>query len=265
MSKDEDPLEAIARQMRERREGYADNVLNGRPFQDGLRYLEGIASDFLIALTYVRLQGTRYSAGEDFLLFRFAPHIVESTLSITANAKEGLQNSARRELRFLLEAAVKLSSRDFHPEAKTFDERLSGLNDRDQRFEDYVSSLLYFDEFERPSETNSAILSLYSELSRYVHATVPQFKDAIARAKRNEEAGMESVATLNRFNGLAFQVYDLVLVRVFHGIGLSMAGDIFTGILDDEPKWRFHKGKNVAKLSKCFDYKHERRVRRGEI
>lgn len=265
MSESEDPLVAIARKMRERHEGYAENVLNSRQFQGGLRYLEGIASDFLTALTYVRLQGTRYSAEKDFLLFRFAPHMVESTLSITANAKEGLQNSARRELRFLLEAAVKLSSRDFHPEAKTFDERLSGLNDRDQRFEDYVSSLLYFDDFEGPSETNSAILSLYSELSRYVHATVPQFKDAMARARRNEEAGMESVATLNRFNGLAFQVYDLVLVRVFHGIGLSMAGDIFTGILDDEPKWRFHKGKHVAKLSKCFDYKHERRVKRGEI
>lgn len=265
MSDSDDPFETIGRQMRERRERYVSEVLNSRPFQDGLNYLEGIASDLLLALTYVRLQGTRYSAGEDYLLFRFSPHIVESALAITANAKEGLQNSARRELRFLLEAAVKLSSRDFHPEAKTFDDRLAGLNDRDKRFEDYVASLVYFDEFEKPDEANGAILSLYSELSRYVHATMPQFQDAMARAKRNEDAGMESVATLNRFNKLAFQVYDLVLVRIFHGIGLSMAGDIFTGILDDEPKWRFHKGKFVARLSKCFDYKHERRVRRGEI
>ena len=160
---------------------------------------------------------------------------------------------------------VKLSSRDFHPETKTFEDRLAGLNDRDQRFEDYVASLLYFDEFEKPDEANGAILSLYSELSRYEHATMPQFQDAMARARRNEDAGMESVATLNRFNKLAFQVYDLVMVRIFHSIGLSMAGDIFTGILDDEPKWRFHKGKFVARLSKCFDYKHERRVRRGEV
>jgi hypothetical protein len=51
MSESEDPLVAIARQMRERHEGYAENVLNSRQFQDGLRYLEGIASDFLTALT----------------------------------------------------------------------------------------------------------------------------------------------------------------------------------------------------------------------
>jgi hypothetical protein len=265
MSEGEDPFEAIARQMRERHDRYETEVLNSRPFQDGLRYLQGIASDVLLAITYVRLQGTRYAAGDDYLLFRFAPHIVESTLAITMDAKEGLQNAARRELRFLLEAAVKLSSRDFHPEAKNFEERLAGLNDRGQRFEDYVATLVYFKEFEKPAEANGAILSLYRELSRYVHASAPQFEDAMARARRDEDAGMESVATLNRFNRLAFQVYDLVLVRLFQGLGLGMAGDIFTGILDDEPKWRFHKGKFVGRLSKCFDYKHERRVRRGEI
>jgi hypothetical protein len=216
-------------------------------------------------MTYVGLQGTRYAAGNDYLLFRFAPNIVESTLSITLNAKEGLQNAARRELRFLLEASVKLSSRDFHPEAKSFEERMAGLDDRDQRFDDYVASLVYLEGFEKPEEANGAILSLYSELSRYVHATAPQFESAMARVRRDEGAGMETVATLNRFNKLAFQVYDLVLVRLFQGLGLSMAGDIFTGILDEQQKWRFHKGKFVGRLSKCFDYKHERRARRGEI
>jgi hypothetical protein len=251
--------------MRERSDHYKSNVLNSRPFQDGLRYLEGIAQDLLLALTYVRAQGSRYDAANDYLLFRFAPHIVESTLAITITAKEGMQNVARRELRFLLEAAVKLSSRDFHPDAKTFEDRLAGLNARDMSFEDYVVSLAYFPEFEKSEEANNAMLSLYSELSRYVHASKPQFEDTMARARRDEDIGMESVATLNRFNKLAFQVYDLVLVRLFHGLGLSMAGDIFTTALDDEPKWRFHKGKFVTRLSKCFDYKHERRIRREKM
>jgi hypothetical protein len=112
------PIEAIARARAARRETYERDVLQSRPFQDGLRYLEGITSDFLLAQSYVRLQGSRYDPAEDYLLFRFAPHLVEAVLAITQNAKEGLQNAARRELRFLLEATVKLSARDIHPEAQ---------------------------------------------------------------------------------------------------------------------------------------------------
>jgi hypothetical protein len=251
--------------MRVKRENYEKDTLNSRPFQDALRYLEGISADLLSAQSYIRLQGTRYSAAEDYLMFRFAPHLSESVLAVTMNAKEGLQNAARRELRFLLEAAVKLSSRDFHTDAKTFEERLAGLADRGKRFEDYASELRYFDEFEKPQEANAAISSLYGDLSLYVHAAVPQFQSAMTRSDKGEDPGMESVATLNRFNSLAFQVYDLVLVRMFYALGLSMAGDIFTTVLDDEPKWRFHKGKFISRMSRCFDYKHERRVRRGEI
>jgi hypothetical protein len=102
-------------------------------------------------------------------------------------------------------------------------------------------------------------------LSHYVHATALQFEHALARVRRGEDAGMESVPTLNRFNRLAFQVYDLVLVRFFHGVCLGLAGDIFTDILDGKPRWRFHRGKFVGRLSKCLDYKHERSIRRSEI
>lgn len=98
------------------------------------------------------------------------------------------------------------------------------------------TELRYFDEFEKPGEANAAILSLYGDLSLYVHAAVSQFQSAVSRERKGEGAGMESVSTLNRFNSLAFQVYDIVLVRMFYGLGLCIAGDIFTSILDDETK-----------------------------
>jgi hypothetical protein len=254
-----DPIKEVMDALRVRRETYIRDVLESRPFQDALRYLQGIASDFIKAQSYVRFQGVRFSASDDYLLFRFAPNLAESALSITMNAKEGAQNPARRELRFMLEAAVKLSVRDTHLDAKSFDDRLAGLNDRSKRFEDYVAVLQYFDEFENPQDANAEILSLYSDLSTFVHASVPQFERTLARDKRDETVGMETVATLNQFNKLAFRVYDIVLVRLFHGLGLSMAGDIFTTTLDDDPKWSFHRGKFVSRLSKCFDYKHERK------
>lgn len=262
---DDDPLETLATELRAERERYMAEVQESRPFQDALSYLDSITAHMLMAQSYVHLQGSRFSAGKDYLLFRFAPHLTEAALGVMYCAKEGMQNTARRELRFLLEAAVKLSSRDTHGDAANFEERLAGLGDRGKRFEDYVAELQYFDDFEKPEEANAEALSLYSDLSQYVHASVPQFENTMARTRRGEPPGMETVATLNKFNKLAFRVYDLALVRIFYGVGLSLAGDIFTSTLDDEPKWRFHKGKFVGRMSRCFDYKHERRVRRGEI
>lgn len=247
--------------LRAQRERYEAEVQSSRPFQDALHYLDSITWHFLLGLTSVRLQAMRFRGEEDYLLFRFAPHLVETALVIQLAAKKGLQNSARRELRFLLEATVKLSVRDFREDATGLEERLAGLGDRQQRFEDYVAELTYFDEFEKPEEINAEILSLYAELSGYVHASLPQFAASMKRTAHGEPAGMESVATFNRFNKLAFRAYDIVLVRVFHGIGLSMAGDIFTVMLDDYVAWRYHKGKFVSRMSRCFDYKAERKTR----
>ena len=55
-----------------------------------MRYLEGIASDLLLALTYVRLHGAHLAAGDDYLLFRFAAHIVESTPAIKSLRRDPL-------------------------------------------------------------------------------------------------------------------------------------------------------------------------------
>ena len=55
----------------------------------------------------------------------------------------------------------------------------------------------------------------------------------------------------------------MVLVLIFHGLGLGLAGDVFTVALDDIQTWKFHKGKYVSTLAKYFDYKVERKQRRG--
>lgn len=258
---DDDPLAEVAKQLASQKEKYQKEVLESRPFQDALKYTQGLASDFLMALSYVRLQGTRFGAEEDLLMFRFAPSFVESVTSIQMLAHEGLQNAARRELRFVLEAAVKLSSLDFCENSADFESRLAGLGESGKRFEDYVATLSYFEEFENPKDINDEMLSLYSELSTYIHASVPNFEATMNRSRKGEPAGQETVSTLNSFNKLCFRVLDIVLVRVFHGVGLSLAGETYVHCLDNEPKWRFHKGKFTQRLSRCFDYKAERQSR----
>jgi hypothetical protein len=48
---------------------------------------------------------------------------------------------------------------------------------------------------------------------------------------------------------------------VFEGIGPSFTGDLFIGVLDDLPRWRFRKTKFVGEISRFFDYKFERQQR----
>ncbi len=128
----------------------------------------------LTAQTYVRLEGDRtLPAVPDYLLLRFAPHLAESTsFGDDERAPWLAERRPSRVAGFLLEAAVKLPARDFHPEAQTIEERLQGLNDRERRFEDYVAELeIWRPISEKPDEANAPPSSLYSELSKFVHAT----------------------------------------------------------------------------------------------
>lgn len=256
-----DPISLLALQLGSRRDDYKKQTLESPDFQNALQRLDQLGGDFLEAQSYVRMQGTRFAASDDHLMFRFAPQLAESVLAVSAAAREGMQNSARRELRFLLEAAVKYSACDFSNEARTLEERRELLRDKKARFRDWVSRLYYFEDFAEIAEANSQTLALYSELSSFVHASWPLTEQDERLRSQGESLGMESLATLNRFNELAFAVYDIVLVRIFHGVGVSMAGDIFTTILDDDVAWIFHKGRFMTQLSKCFDYKHERQER----
>lgn len=255
-------FDELFRKAAERRDEYNREVLKSRAFQDGLRRLEGLAEDFVAAVSYARMMSTHLPGRNNYLLTQFSGQLVESANAITQNAREGMQNPARRELRFILEMAIKLSVHDKNHDM-SLENRLAALHDSKERFEDYVAQLTYFSEFEKPEEANAAALHLYRALSVFVHPTAPQFEDVMRREARGEPPGMESIGTLDRFGDLALQVYDLVLIRVFTAMGVSMAGDMFTGGFDEMPKWRFHKAPFMKRLSKCFDYKHERKKRAG--
>lgn len=66
------PLEPLEQAMAPHRSAYDRDVLQSRPFQEGLQYLHAIALDFLVAHSAVRMQAYWYGAEDRYLLFRFA-------------------------------------------------------------------------------------------------------------------------------------------------------------------------------------------------
>lgn len=68
--------------------------------------------------------------------------------------------------------------------------------------------------------------------------------------KRNNTIGFESAKMFTDINKVIFRAYDMILVMVFHSFGHSMTKDLFEQIFDDNPKWKFHKGKYVKEFRK---------------
>lgn len=253
-----DPIEEIARERRERISAYYSETYNTREFQDGLKYLSSICNDYIIGLKYVSLMGMRFDAQDKSLLLAYQDLLTESLLMALEASLQGIRNVCRRELRYVLEHSVKLLSLDQNQINVPLSEKAALLNDRGKRFEDYVSDLKLFDEFSAKENFKNEILSLYSYLSTITHPSHDSLQEVERLSKKGVYTSMESVSALNTLAKNFFNVLDVSLVLVFHSIGLGLAGDVFVQCLDDEKKWKFHKGKFVKELSKCFDYKAER-------
>jgi hypothetical protein len=238
-----------------------DSSYNSKDFEDGLKYLYSVRDDYFKAFTAISLMGIRFNAHDKFLLLRYSNYLVESAIVATDSAYEGLQNACLRELRYLIETSVKFLSLDSNFSKASLKEKATKLNNREVRFEDYVKGLNLFEDFSKSAELKAEILSLYGLFSLTTHPTKNKIEETERISKRGKPAGSDSLKSLNKISKTIFKTLDISLVLLFHSLGQSMAGDIFIVYLDEEIKWKFHKGRFTAELSKCFDYKAERKFK----
>jgi hypothetical protein len=192
--------------------------------------------------------------------------------------KEGLHDPARREMRFLVEASVKAlwldqgsrALRDDAPAGITVPPRtvrekaaaLDGLGR--ERFEAVVDSL----EFGLLGDKGAAqyrqtAKSLYGTLSTTTHVSSRNVERDLANFEKGKHFAFETVAEVNAIARLLRQVLDLALASHFEGFDHGLVGDIFE--LPLATNWSFLKTPLVGAIDRHFDYKHERRVRRGEV
>lgn len=229
-----------------------------------VKVLDRTTSDFVEVLRITNFAFTRYPESGKWLVQRFVDDFLESAISIRALATQGVFNVGRREMRYLIEAAVKHVFVDQQVFGSAdLSERLTLLNDTTRVPRSSVSPVdeLAMRMVADPSKLRGAVHSAFGALSGYTHLSKRQLDERLARATRGEFAGFESAATLEAFNKLLFQVYDIVLALFFEGVGPAFTGDLFIQVFDEKPSWRFHKGRLVGEISRHFDYKRERRSR----
>lgn len=231
-------------------------------FREKMVFLDRVCESFLRGVTACFLMSTRSrSLSEDSLSLRLTDDYIQSAVSIRAMATNGAQDPAKRELRFLVEASVKYLLVDQKLPSSSFADKLQFLRDKVPRSSVDIVDELVLSGLPATEQTGlkNEVKDIYAKLSAFVHPSITQIQEDINRYARGEFLGFESARDVERFAELAFRVFDIVLVLLFHSIGLGLAGDIFTAALDSMDDWKFHKGKYTQILSSHFDYKVERK------
>lgn len=233
-------------------------------FQAATTYTSSLVQDFVWAVQAASLYFTRYPENGKWLIQASIDDLIESAIAIFALGRHGIFNVGRRELRYMIESVVKAVYVDESVDGSVpLPERIAvaGDNSRVPRSSVEVLDGLPLRMLPNRDLFTSAVKSSFGKLSGYVHISKPQLDERVRRVERGEFIGFESATTLRAFNELARQVFDLILVLVFEGVGPSFTGDLFVHLFDPRPEWKYHKGRFVSEVSTYFDYKSERQSR----
>lgn len=193
---------------------------------------------------------------------RVIDDILQSSFAINKLASEGMRNTCRRELRFLIELSIKacfvsqqyskslIEEQILEYEKQLKSTNISIINDVDL---DYLSS------GSMKSDFITEIRRMYGEMCNYVHFTPRQIVERLALAQEGRYVGFEGINELNELNQEISKVYASVIVLLFHSIPSWVVGDLLVNSDGSSYIWYFNKSKYVAEIDSKFDYKHERK------
>jgi hypothetical protein len=256
-----DALQRIRAERDERAEQHA-TVRSTAEYQEVVRSLDTSLHMFLNTLKVSMFAATRHAfLANNSLFLRVLDEFGAAAIAASFSMREGLINSAMRELRFMLELAVHALFVDQRVGKLTFDKRL-----------------IYFEQnpkIKRSSADNIRELSLemlkdqrdvfckyvvnaWAEATKYVHPTPEQIVESLARRDKGAAIGFETADELRRGFEELFRTEAIVLVLLFHALGPSFTGDLLVDNLDERDEWPFHGNVFVAAVDEYFDYKFER-------
>lgn len=196
---------------------------------------------------------------------RTSDEFIEGLESIEKMIEAGFRNQCRRELRFLIEAAIKsafitqnASNENFEEQLKTHRKLLksSGLNSINR---------INFPFFSRQETKKNFILEIkqmYGNLCNYVHLTPEQLTEKIALSKDGKPFDKLSLEELRILNNEIALSFSYISVLFFNSMPQYVVGDFFEPSL---PDYYYYKSKYISEIDQEFDYKHERQAKLDEI
>lgn len=198
---------------------------------------------------------------------RMVDDITQSTISIETLAKEGITNTCKRELRYLIELAIKA----------TLITKTSSQTNISEQIEEYKSllnssninpinklQLNFFNELDG-KDFKTEVKKTYGLLSKFTHTSSEQITERVERALNGKTIGYEGVAELQELNDLVEKVFSQVIVFIFNAVPEHVVGDYLVESNGDINNWYFKKSKYISLIDETFDYKHERQIKIEKI
>jgi hypothetical protein len=252
----EDPIEELRRKIQDsftsKTSEWEQKVHTSQQYQQEIKTLEAISMDFVNAVRMVSLYSIR---GGDiytkFLCIRTIDDVIQSAIGIKVMVDNGIHNTVRRELRYLIEMTAKYVLVDYVQMGKSLEAKTEYLRDQVHN-----SSIEIVDDYSTPfsgelqRQFRSEMKDLFYKACAYVHPSKTQIDEQIQNYKRGNTIGFESATMLTNITKIIFRAYDMILVMIFHSFGRSMTKDLFEQLFDDNLKWKFHKGKYVKEFRK---------------
>lgn len=239
---------------------YEAETMNSKRFSDGQKYIIRISADAISCIRMLSFYSTRAShIYENVMTIRSSDDLLQSIIGIQSLTLSGIQNMAKREIRYLLEMAVKYAVVDQALPAANIQVKAEYLkNSIPNSSIDIVDNLITPFGVKFDSEFKSEIKDKFSKACAYVHPSKEQLEEQLMHYSKGENIGFETAKMVDDLGKILFQSYDIILALQFISFGHSMTGDVFIHGLDDLDKWKFHKGKYVKLISEQYNSQRSR-------
>ena len=241
---------------------------NSPEYQEQLIFLRRTIFDLVTTLRLCTVAASRWQKfTDDYLFSRHIDDLVEAASIVQFAIENGALNSARRELRFILEVAVNIAFVDEVRARDTFEERIDFYRGKrvSKSNVDHIRELPLRLLPAHKEQFASSVVKAWVKATNYVHLTKRRVDEKLELRARGVELGFESIEMLKEVVDEVHEVCSIVIVLAFETIGPSFTGDLIVDNLDTMEEWAFHASGYVALIDAYFDYKHERKHKLSQL
>jgi len=234
--------------------------LNSAEYKNEWNRLLKMRSSIIYCLSFSFMNSNRDGhSGEQNFFLRMIDDIIQSVISIEINAKEGIINTCRRELRYLIELSIKscliVNNTKKQKIEEQIDEYKKLLNSSNINPLNKLNFHLLDD---KEDEFKIDTKRLYGYLSKYSHSSSYQIRERLEKANKGRTIGYEGITELQKLNNDIEKVFSVVLVMIFHSVDDYVIGNFLVEEDGRTINWYFNQSKYISIIDEKFDYKFER-------